>query len=106
MESGNNGEYGPQKPGSYWKEEKPKTLQEKEDSKKENFEKYKKIERALYLDIPDPEEESPEEVWEKHSLCHSCIHKSVCRAFQASKRYLVMVDRCLEYIPSELEKEE
>ena len=99
--------YGTQKVGAHSEEEeKPQTA---EAATKERLKTLTRYQRAIYCDVGKGgyfEDRTPEDVQAEYSLCSSCLHQSTCRVATAGEGLLLVVDRCMEYSPEELEQRE
>ena len=86
--------YGAQKPGG-------SSHSEEDDA----------AEKAAAADVPDPgsrlgsahyagmKDEDAREVWKRETLCISCLSGQVCMVAAGVEEPLVVVSRCLAYLP-------
>ncbi len=95
MTEDDEGRYGPQKPGGSNHSEEDETAEEA--AKAELPDPGSRLESAHYAGM---EEEDASEVWKRETLCVSCLSNRVCMIAAGIEGPLVVVSRCLAYLPS------
>lgn len=79
-------------------EMRPGSASEEESPEEESPEVLPKNLRVAHYDGAEPEEAA--RVWMSETLCVGCLSAGVCRVADGAEGPLVVVSRCLAYIPS------